>query len=187
MVGGHYSESFVSLKFPFKQGTYSVLQGGSNVLTNPFHGVSVNGKYAVDIVKINKIGNRATSFFPKNLVQYHIFGEKVYSPCKGVVVTAVKVFPDNKPPTVDYENSAGNHVVIECGGIKIMLAHLREDSITISKGDMVIEDQLVGEVGNSGYTDEPHLHIQANSLDGKPLAIRFGEKFLSTNDLYTTR
>lgn len=156
-------------------------------MTNPFHRVSANGKYAVDIVKINKLGNRAKSFFPKNLTQYHIFGEKVYSPCKGDVTTAVKNLWDNIPPTVDYENSTGNHVVIECEGIKVMLAHLRRDTITISKGETVLEGQLIGEAGNSGYTDEPHLHIQANSWDGKPIAVRFGEKFLSTNDLYTTR
>lgn len=187
IAGGHYFDSFVNLKFPFVQGTYSVIQGGSSVMTNPFHQVSINGKYAVDLVKINKLGNRATSFFPKKLTQYHIFGEKVHSPCTGYVASTVKGLPDNIPTTVDYENSAGNHVVIECEGIKVMLAHLREDSITISKGDMVVEGQLVGEVGNSGYTDEPHLHIQANSLDGRPLAIRFGDKFLSINDLYMAR
>lgn len=156
-------------------------------MTNPFHGVSVNGKYAVDIVKINKLGNRAKRFFPEALAQYHIFGEEVRSPCKGNVATVVKDLPDNIPPTVDYENSAGNHLIIECEGVKVMLAHLREGSITISKGDMVIEGQLVGKVGSSGYTDEPHLHVQANSLDGKPIAIRFDEEFLSTNDLYSTR
>lgn len=156
-------------------------------MTNPFHGFSADGKYAVDIVKIDTLGNRAESFIPEKLSQYHIFGEEVRSPCAGRVAAAVKSLPDNLPPMVDHENSAGNHVVIECQGIKVMLAHLKEDSVTVSEGDMIIEGQRVGEVGNSGYTDEPHLHIQANHLDGKPIAIGFGDKFLSTNDLVTIR
>lgn len=183
----YFVDGFVSLRFPFNQGTYSVIQGGSNVITNPFHGVSDNGKYAVDIVKINRLGNRAKSFFPKHLSQYYIFGEEIRSPCKGTVVAVVRGLPDNLPPMADHKNSAGNHLVIECEDIKVMLAHLKKDSITIGKGDMVTEGQLLGQVGNSGYTDEPHLHIQANRLDGKSVAIRFGGTFLSTNDLYTAR
>jgi len=127
---------------------------GSNAMTNPFHGVTANGKYAVDIVKINRLGKRAKSLFLKHLSQYYIFGNEARSLCKG---------------------------------IKVMLSHLREDSITISNGNMLAEDQYVVEVENFGDTHEPHLHIQENSLDRKPIAIRFGEKFLSINDLYTSR
>ena len=185
--GAHYPDRRVSLKFPFTQGEYCVIQGGSNVMTNPFHSMSPNGKYAIDIVEINTLGNRAASIFPTSLTQYQIFGEVVRSPCKGHVVSAVSGLPDNLPPKVDREHSAGNHIVIECGEFKVMLAHLKESSIRISNGEIVKEGQPVGEVGNSGYSDEPHLHMQANSLDGEPIAIMFGDRFLSTNNLYVAR
>lgn len=164
-----------------------MIQGGSNLMTNPFHGVSANGRYALDLVKISRLGNRANSLFPQKLSQHYIYGEQVHSPCTGEVLTAVSDFPDNLPPMTDYQHSAGNHVVIVCKGIQVMLAHLKQGSLTLAKGDRLTAGQPVGQVGNSGYTDEPHLHIQANRADGTPVAIRFGGKFLSINDLYTSQ
>lgn len=187
IAGSYYSANFVSLKFPLSHGNYAVIQGGSNLMTNPFHGMSANGRYALDLVKINRLGNRANSFLPQQLAQHYIFGDQVYSPCKGEVLIAVNDLPDNLPPMTDYQHSAGNHVVIACEGVNVMLAHLRQDSLTATKGDRLTAGQPVGQVGNSGYSDEPHLHIQANRPDGTPVAIRFGEQFFSINDLYTSR
>ncbi len=157
LSGAYYTGSnTINLKFPFGQGRYYVIQGGSNIMTNPFHSMALNGKYAIDLVKINNPGNRAATVFPEELAQYHIFGEVVHSPCNGRVVTTVSDLPDNIPTSVDREHPAGNHIVIECGSIKVMLAHLKEDSLKVSQGDNVKEGQPIGEVGNSGYTDEPH-------------------------------
>lgn len=187
LAGAFYSGNAVSLKFPLAQGRYYVLQGGSNVMTNPFHGIAPNGKYAVDIVKINNLGNRAARLFPETLTQYNIFGDVVHSPCNGTVVSTATGLPDNSPTDVDLENSAGNHIIIECDGIRVMLAHLKKDSLRVGEGQDVREGQPVGKVGNSGYSDEPHLHIQANSLEGGRVAIKFGERFLSINDLYVVK
>jgi murein DD-endopeptidase MepM/ murein hydrolase activator NlpD len=177
----------ISLKFPFGQGWYYVIQGGSNIMTNPFRRMALNGKYAIDLVKMNNLGNRAATFFPEAIAQYHIYGEAVLSPCNGRVVTTVSGLADNEPTKVNREQPAGNHIVIECDTVKVMLAHLKEGSLKVSQGDKVKEGQPVAEVGNSGYTDEPHLHIQANSHDGNPVAIMFGEKFLSINDTYVVK
>lgn len=188
LSGANYTGSnSISLKSPFGQGWYYVIQGGSNVMTNPFHSMAFNGKYAIDLVKINNLGNRAATVFPEAITQYHIFGEVVHSPCNGSVVTTVSGLPDNEPTNADREHPAGNHIIIECDSVEIMLAHLKHGSLKVSQGDNVKEGQSVGEVGNSGYTDEPHLHIQANTHDGKPVAIIFGEKFLSINDTYVVK
>ena len=188
LSGTNYTGSnSISLKFPFGQGWYYVIQGGSNVLTNPFHSMALNGKYAIDLVKIHNLGNRAATVFPEAIDQYHIFGEVVHSPCNGSVVTTVSGLPDNEPTNVDREHPAGNHIIIECNTVDVMLAHLKEGSLKVSQGDNVKEGQSVGEVGNSGYTDEPHLHIQANSHDGNLVAIMFGERFLSINDIYVVK
>lgn len=185
LSGAYYKGSnTIHLEFPFGKGRYYVIQGGSNVVTNPFHSMALNGKYAIDVVKINNLGNRAETVFPKTVSQYHIFGEVVHSPCNGSVVTTASGLPDNEPTNVDWEHPAGNHVVIECDGVDVMLAHLKEGSLKVSQGDNVKKGQPISEVGNSGYTDEPHLHIQANSDDGIPVAIMFGERFLSISDLY---
>lgn len=177
----------VSLNFPFAQGRYCVIQGGSNMMTNPFHRVSSNGKYAVDIVKINNMGNRATSVIPSKLTQYHIFGDAVCSPCEGRIIKAVDGLPDNKPGSVDRVHSSGNHIIIDCSNTRVMLAHLKEGSLKVTGKDYVQEEQKIAEVGNSGYTDEPHLHIQANTQEGTPVAIMFDGRFLSINDLYVVK
>src|SRR5690606_30077507 len=55
----------------------------------------------------------------------------------------------------------GNHVVIEHGdGIFSLYAHVRRGSATVAAGDRVAEGDVVGRVGNSGNTSEPHLHFQ---------------------------
>lgn len=51
-------------------------------------------------------------------------------------------------------------------------------------GDAVTKGQLIGAVGNSGYSDEPHLHVQANTVDGRPVAIVFDGRFLAINDIH---
>jgi murein DD-endopeptidase MepM/ murein hydrolase activator NlpD len=74
---------------------------------------------------------------------------------------------------------AGNHVVLELpGGAHVVLAHLRDRSITVAAGDTVEPGQEVGTCGNSGNSTQPHVHIQAmTSADplaarGLPLAFR---------------
>lgn len=59
---------------------------------------------------------------------------------------------------------AGNHVVLSTAAGFILLAHLREGSLTVGDGDEVRSGQLLGLVGNSGNSMGPHLHIQV--MDG---------------------
>jgi hypothetical protein len=54
----------------------------------------------------------------------------------------------------------GNQVVLEVAPNQFLfLCHLQPGSITVKKGDRVTKGQVVGRVGNSGNTSEPHLHI----------------------------
>lgn len=55
---------------------------------------------------------------------------------------------------------AGNHVVIEVDGGYVLLAHLRNGSVPVEPGQPVEPGTVVGEVGNSGNTVAPHLHVQ---------------------------
>jgi len=55
----------------------------------------------------------------------------------------------------------GNHVVIDHGdGVFSLYAHVRRGSAVVAVGDRVATGDVIGEVGNSGNTSEPHLHFQ---------------------------
>ncbi len=67
----------LGLDFPLRGGTYYVLQGGDSTVANPFHRGSPAERFAVDIVKLNCLGNRAQRFIPVNLSDYEIYGETI--------------------------------------------------------------------------------------------------------------
>jgi Na+-translocating ferredoxin:NAD+ oxidoreductase RnfC subunit len=92
--------------------------------------------------------------------------------------------PDLTPPEMNAKNPEGNHVSLTCDGKEamIIMAHLQRGSITVKKGDKVKEGQIIGRVGNSGNTSEPHLHIHAER-DGTGIPLRFDGRFLVRNHL----
>lgn len=55
----------------------------------------------------------------------------------------------------------GNHVVVDHGdGTFAAYAHLKRGSAAVAVGDPVEVGQRLGEVGNTGNTSMPHLHVQ---------------------------
>ncbi|MNV58349.1 Peptidase family M23 [compost metagenome] len=61
----------------------------------------------------------------------------------------------------------GNHVYlrIDATGTYLLLNHLKKDSVTVTVGDHVNAGEVLGHVGNSGSTSEPHLHIHHQRQD----------------------
>jgi hypothetical protein len=146
----------------------------------------------LDIVKLGKCGTRAAGIYPKTLGRYFIFNDSVFSPDEGIVLRAIDGIPDLVPPESDSDAKAGNHVVIQPAGtgLYILLAHMKRGSIRVRKGDRVHAGQILGLVGNSGNTTEPHLHIHCATLDGDDytgggtgVPLLFGGKFLPRNRL----
>jgi murein DD-endopeptidase MepM/ murein hydrolase activator NlpD len=108
------------------------------------------------------------------------------------VVLAVDGLSDQVPPARDPDRFAGNHVVLACQDVKVVLAHLMPHSIVVEEGTRVDEGQEIARVGNSGQTTQPHLHIHAERggtpttiLDGKGVPITFEGRFLERNSLFT--
>ena len=97
------------------------------------------------------------------------------------------------------ETVAGNHVNLDLGGgVFAMYAHLQPGSIRVKVGDRVSRGQVLGLVGNSGNSTEPHLHFQLmdrNSplgSEGLPYKMEFqltgrasGEESFTINPLPT--
>jgi hypothetical protein len=187
----------VDLTFPLREGTYYIANGGSNGLTNahlltpgPLSWKYRGQSYGVDIVKLNADAHRADGWWPADPYEYEIFGDLVYAPCEGAVLRVEDWLPDLDPPDVDRAHPPGNFVLIECEAtVHVVLAHLRSGTVTVHPGDYVTTETILGEVGNSGNSTEPHLHIHAqrpgriwDPFIGDPLAIRLDGRYLVRND-----
>lgn len=189
----------VDLAFPLKSGSYLVVNGGSNISINqhlmtldtsiPRFQAYRGQSYGLDLVKLDEWGLRANGLLPPDPGQYNIYGEPVYAPCAGQVIAALDELPDMQVPQTDRQHMAGNHVLLRCNTADVLLGHFKPGSLKVSVGDTVAVGQVVGAVGNSGNTSEPHLHVHAQQrgtttepFSGNPLPMRFNGRFLVRND-----
>lgn len=102
-----------------------------------------------------------------DLTSYGIWDKEVVSPAKGIVIAAHDDEKDIQLNTEENETTLGNYVFIklEETGTYIVLVHLKQDSVVVSAGDVVEPGDVIGHVGNSGSTSEPHLHIHHQRED----------------------
>jgi murein DD-endopeptidase MepM/ murein hydrolase activator NlpD len=60
-----------------------------------------------------------------------------------------------------YKAVIGNYVVIKhAGGEFSHYAHLKQGSVRVKTGDAVARGQVIGQLGQTGNSTEPHLHFQ---------------------------
>jgi murein DD-endopeptidase MepM/ murein hydrolase activator NlpD/urea transporter len=116
-------------------------------------------KHALDFVKT---GSDHLTYINNGyeLTDYHAFSKPVLSPMDGYVVGVQSAIQDNRIGTVDNQNNWGNYLIIRSYGVYAILAHLKKDSILVSLGDYVTAGHPLATCGNSGYSKEPHLHLQ---------------------------
>jgi murein DD-endopeptidase MepM/ murein hydrolase activator NlpD len=84
----------------------------------------------------------------------------------GIVAATKDSIPENVPGAnsravpITLETVGGNHVIVDMGnGRYAFYAHLQPGSLRVKKGDRVRRGQVLGLVGNSGNSTEPHLHF----------------------------
>jgi hypothetical protein len=185
--GARVPGAAVELAAPLRGGTYLVANGGSNALVSAH--VRTLGpeprfqrwrgqSYGVDLVRVDAAGRRARGLLPRDPAAYFIFGDTVVAPCTGRVISSSDGLADLPVPEMDREHMTGNHVILVCDGHWVLLAHLRLGSVLRAAGDSVVTGEPLGQVGNTGNTGEPHLHIHAQRpgtpempLGGEPVPI----------------
>lgn len=111
---------------------------------------------------------------------YICWGQRVYAPCDGIVVAVRDGYKERKrthlipdllramkyahhfdPKLDDPQTIAGNYIIIQLEEhIYLALCHLKTNSIQVFLGQRVTEGMWIGEVGHSGNSFGPHLHIQ---------------------------
>lgn len=114
---------------------------------------------------------------------FYCWSQPIYSPIDGIVIQAANDWKDNtnvslintvflwfratflfRPKLdgtkIDIRPNVGNYVMIQSkSGIIAFMAHMRCGSVKVIPGQQITIGQLIGEVGNSGNSTAPHLHM----------------------------
>ena len=79
--------------------------------------------------------------------------------CECGIVTGIRDGKNNSMTPGD----SGNYVTVQYGdGYETRVCHLEKDSIKVKKGEIVFEDTILGNMGNSGYCGKDkgyHVHF----------------------------
>ncbi len=125
-------------------------------------------RYAIDWVRYRLISGTATTWSgPEDRnSSYFCYDAPIYSVADGTVVEAMDGLAENTPHSgkyavdINFVNAGGNHVVVDIGGNRYAFyAHMRPGSVKVKVGDRVKAGQVLGRIGNSGSSTEPHLHM----------------------------
>jgi len=150
----------ITVSWPLKESTL-VGWGGNTVEMNAPHVIWASERWAYDLV-IEPAGVGS-----KNLSDYGIYDKEVVAPVSGTIIAAYDKENDIPANTEEFLSMEGNHVYIKIDetGTFLLLNHLKKGSVFVKVGDHVKEGDILGRVGNSGSTSEPHLHIHHQRQD----------------------
>ena len=195
VVSGYSTASpALELDSPMRGNSYFVAQGGENPIIN-YHGIfKTSERYAIDITQIGAWGMRARGLYPDRLQDYFAFGDTVFAPLSGRILFVENDIVDQRPSITRNDRPGGNEIRIAKGDTVVVLSHLQHGSISVQEGENIIRGQPIGRIGNTGFTSEPHLHVHAVVVHGRPdrssldvnqalpLPIRINGRFLARND-----
>ncbi|MCD4795940.1 MAG: urea transporter [Candidatus Cloacimonetes bacterium] len=143
---------------PFS-GKWTVYQAFNDKWTHKGH-----WKYAYDFV----ITDDEDKTFQKKglrLEDYYCYEKPVLSPVNGKVVDAYDLIKDNPVGIVNEKNNWGNYIIIYSDfGYYAEISHFQYRSLKVKKGDYVKFGEVLGLCGNSGYSPQPHIHMQVQYL-----------------------
>jgi murein DD-endopeptidase MepM/ murein hydrolase activator NlpD len=156
---------------PLRGGVWLAANGPANESGHRRALIPVNGtpsiaqRFAIDYVRVGTDNKTFTGEQLKN-ASYHAQGSDAIAVANGTVVAVKDSIPENVPGVtsravpITLETVGGNHVIIDIGGGRYAFyAHLQPGSLKVKVGDKVTRGQVVGLVGNSGNSTEPHLHF----------------------------
>ena len=126
-------------------------------------------RFAIDWVKL---GTEGKTYHDDKLdnKNYYAYGVDALAVADGIVTEVKDGIPQNIPGAdsravpITLETVGGNHVILDIGnGNFAFYAHLQPGSLRVKLGDKVRRGQVVGLVGNSGNSTEPHLHFHISN------------------------
>jgi hypothetical protein len=161
----------VIVKPPLKGDYWLAGNGPSNTSEHRITSLVIHGidyfaqRYAIDFVQLDKNGNTFSGKEHSNK-SYHCYGKDILSAAAGKVIGVKNDLPENVPHTgklaipIAVDTVGGNYVLVDLGNNNFAFyAHMIPGSITVKEGDVVVAGQVLGKIGNSGNSSEPHLHF----------------------------
>jgi Peptidase family M23 len=150
----------VTIGVPFADEWY-VASGGRSALVNSHWSLNVQ-RDAIDFVQL--VDGKPYRGDKSRLESYYIYGDPLVAVADGRVTEAIDSIADAPVGGRTWEEMAGNHVVLDIGdGHYVLYGHMKQGSLRVHAGDHVRRGQLIGQVGDSGNSDTPHLHIQVQN------------------------
>lgn len=155
---------YLVIESPFKT-EVTVGWGGDAFIDNQPHSIWASERWAYDIVL------EPYDINSSDLMAYGIYGVSVYSPVNGEIVAIHDGEDDIEPQTESFSSLEGNHIYIKVEGTDfyLLMNHFKKNSINLKNGDQVKIGDYLGQVGNSGATSEPHLHIHVQRQHPKEI------------------
>lgn len=168
-------------------GPVTVAWGGADPAGNA-HVVAPDQRWGYDLV----VTARGASFRGDGrlVTDYLAYGREVRSPARGIVHEARDGEPDMPIGRKGRGDDLGNHVALQVAPREFLyIAHLQPGSVAVRTGDAVTAGQLLGRVGNSGFSSEPHVHLHLQDSGRRHLAEGIPFEFLDycRGDVYVAR
>ncbi len=120
-------------------------------------------RYAIDWIKFDKNWN---TWKPKGSWEEEkdsvCYGEPLLAVTDGEIVGTIDEFEDQRPfkEGKDMRYPGGNCITLKMdNGYYAFYAHVKPGSLKVKTGDKVKRGQVIGLLGNSGHSFEPHLHF----------------------------
>lgn len=178
--------------------------------------------YALDIARLGE-GGLTYRGEGRRFTDYYAYGTEVHAAAAGTVIESANDVPEDESllqrpnESIDaytarvQENQAklmksdhgvtGNYVIIDHGNREYSLyAHMQPGSVRVRPGDRVAAGALLGRLGSSGNSTEPHLHFHVcsgpHALDCNGVPVRFTdikvlwaetERVLQSGDIVITQ
>jgi hypothetical protein len=132
-------------------------------------------RFAIDWMQLGTDGRLFHGNRDAN-ANFYSYGAEVLAVADGRISDAKDGIPENVGATarsarsINLENVLGDYLVLDFGDARFAVyAHLQPGSLKVKVGDAVKAGQVLALLGNSGNSDEPHLHFQV--VDGpSPMA-----------------
>jgi hypothetical protein len=162
----------IAIKSPLRGKNWSAGNGPSNTSPHRRSVLPVDGqphigqRYAIDWIQLGNDGSSFSGDKHKNS-SYFAWDQPIHAVADGKIIEAKDGIPENVPEsgklavTITSDTLPGNYIIEDLGdGHYAAYAHLRPGTLKVKVGDSVHAGDVIGNLGNTGNSSEPHLHFQ---------------------------